>query len=72
MVKERPRDDSQEDSDSDDEKLPLKKQGRPLLLGDSLDLKLQQYVLKVREHSGGVSSALVMAAVKGLILNKNY
>ena len=43
MVKERPRDDSQEDSD--DERLPLKKRGWPLLLGYSLDLKLQQYVL---------------------------
>jgi len=70
MMKERPRDDSQEDSH--DEKLPLKKQGRPLLLGDSADLKLQQYILKVGERSGGVSSALVMAAAKGLILNKNY
>jgi len=70
MIKERPCDDSQEDSH--DEKLTLKKQGHPLLLGDSLDLKLQQYVLKVGEHSGGVSSVLVMAAAKGLILNKNY
>ena len=70
MVKKRPHGDSQEDSqeDSDDEKLPLKKRGRPLLLGDSLDLKLQQYVLKVREGGGGVSSTLVMAAAKGLML----
>jgi len=41
MVMKRPRDNSHEDSD--DEKLPLKKRRSPLLLGDSLDLKLQQH-----------------------------
>jgi len=46
----------------------LKKRHHPLFLGDSLDLKLQQYVLKIREGSGEVSSTLVMAAAKGQML----
>ena len=39
-----------------------------MLLGDSLDLRLQQYVLKVREGGGRISSTLVTAAAKGLML----
>ena len=52
-VKKRLCDDSQDDSD--DEKLPSKKQGWPLLLGDSLeglDLKLQQYSMFSRLEKG--------------------
>ena len=48
--------------------LPPKKRGRPLLLGDDLDLKVQMYLLKVREGGGVVSARIAMAAARGIIL----
>ena len=36
-----------ERDDEDVKVLPLKKRGRPLLLGEDLDRKVQQYLLKV-------------------------
>ena len=47
------------------------KHGRPVLLGYALDIKLQQYIIKVREGGGVVSSRIVMAAARGLLLAYN-
>lgn len=47
--------------------LPEKARGRPLLLGNDLDKKLQLYVKKLRESSAVVSSKVVMAAARGIL-----
>ena len=47
--------------------LPGKARGRPLLLGNDLDKKLQLYVKKLRESSAVVSSKVVMAAARGIL-----
>ena len=48
--------------------LPQKKRGRPLLLGEALDSKIQQYLRKVREGGGTVTARIATAAARGLLL----
>ena len=55
----------------DIEALPEKKRGRPLLLGDVLDEKVQLYLRKVREAGGTVSAGIAIAAARGLLLKYN-
>lgn len=50
------------------EKLPVKKQGRPPLLGENLDLMVQSYLRKIREAGGAVTSNIVCAAACGIIM----
>ena len=40
-----------------------------LLLGNTLDAKVQIYLKKVREGGGVISSRIVMAAAKGIVLS---
>ena len=47
--------------------LPPEKRGRPLMLGESLDAKVQLYLQKVRKHGGIISSRIAMAAAKGIL-----
>ena len=49
-------------------KLPKKKQGRKLLIGENLDRKVQLYLTKLREGGGAITTCIVMAATKGLLL----
>ena len=51
--------------------LPSKKRGRPLLLGSDLDMKVQQYLRKVREAGGSVSSRTVVSAARGIAKSCN-
>ena len=51
--------------------LPAKRRGRPLLLGEELDLKVQQYLRAIRESGGAVSTAIVLGAARGIILKTN-
>ena len=48
--------------------LPSKKRGRPVLLGQELDQKVQLYLKKVREGGGAVSTRIVIAAAAITIL----
>ena len=48
--------------------LPLRKRGRPLLLGQELDIKVQLYLKKVRDGGGAVSARIAMAAARGILL----
>ena len=48
--------------------LPLKKRGRPALLGQELDTHVQMYLKKVREGGGAVSARIAMAAARGILL----
>ena len=48
--------------------LPLKKRGRPVLLGRELDDKVQAYLMKIREAGGAVSARIAMATARGVLL----
>ena len=51
--------------------LPAKRRGRPLLLGEELDQKVQQYLRAIRKSGGAVSTAIVLGAARGIILKTN-
>ena len=57
------------DSDAVVLKLPEKKRGRHVLLGDYLDEKVQLYIKKVRESGGVVTARIAMAAARGILLS---
>ena len=56
---------------SEIQELPLKKNGRPLLLGEDLDKQVRDYVKYLRERSTAVNTAVVIAAAEGIVMNKN-
>lgn len=62
------------DDDDDDnvamKSLHPKKRGRPLLLGD-LDEIVQLYLRKLRDTGGTISSRIVVAAARGIIMKSN-
>ena len=51
------------------QRFPERPHGRPLLLGRNLDQKLQLYIRRVREGGGVISSKIVLAAARGIILS---
>ena len=61
------------DEDVEIHELPAKKQGRPLLLGVTIDTAVQEYILKVRERGCVVNTAVVIAAVQpiAMVMDKN-
>lgn len=58
--------DRQRESGAIIRQLPLKKRGRPLLLGE-IDSRVQAYLQKVRENGGVIYSRIVMSAARGLV-----
>ena len=59
------------EGDGDVALLPMKKRGRPLLLGDEVDAKVQAYLRKVRQVGGAVTSRIAIAAARGILLSCN-
>ena len=57
--------------DDGDVTLPMKKRGRPVLLGDVLDRKVQKYLVRVRNGGGVVSAKIAMAAARGILMSCN-
>ena len=51
--------------------LPEKKRERTLLLGDSIDRKLQLYLKVNRANGGPVTAGIAIAAARGLVLAEN-
>ena len=51
--------------------LPLKKRGRPLLLGERLDSMVQKYISDTRKVGGSVSTAVVIAGAKGILMTQD-
>ena len=49
--------------------LPVNKRGRPVLLGEELDQKVQAYLRRVRDGGGVVSSRIAIAAARGILLS---
>ena len=56
-----------EEEDLTVEELPLKKRGRPLLLGKKLDEVVQQYIIKLREHGCPINTVIVLAIARGIV-----
>ena len=56
-----------EEEDLTVEELPLKKRGRPLLLGKKLDEAVQQYIIKLREHGCPINTVIVLAIARGIV-----
>ncbi|XP_062594366.1 uncharacterized protein LOC134255833 [Saccostrea cucullata] len=52
----------------DVEELPRKKRGQPLMLGESLDKKVQDLVTEIRDAGGIINSRIIRAIAKGVIL----
>ena len=50
--------------------LPTKDQGRPLLLGQEIDKIVQEYVNNLRIAGAPVTTAVVMGAAKGIVLQR--
>ena len=48
--------------------LPTKKRGRTLLLGEALDNKVKTYLKAIREVGGALSTAIIIAAARGILL----
>ena len=53
--------------DAEVKELVVEKQGRPLLIGNSLDEMVQKYILSIREADGIINTAIVIAGARGLI-----
>jgi len=47
--------------------LPPKKRGRPLLVGNELDVQVQLYVKELRNNGAVINTAIVMATAEGLV-----
>ena len=47
--------------------LPVKKCGRPLLLGEELDTQVKHYIQAVREGGGVINTAITMAAATVIV-----
>ena len=56
---------------SEVQEIPHKKSGRPLLLPDKLDLKVQECIKELRRNGASVGTSVVVATAKGVIMNKN-
>jgi len=57
----------QQDNNEPVTTLPPKKQGRPLLLGKTLDVAMHDYILKLRERPCTVNTDVAIAAARGIL-----
>ena len=53
------------------QEIPLRKSGRPLLLSDKLDVKLQECIKELWRNRACIGTSIEVATVKGVIMNKN-
>ncbi len=49
-------------------RLPSKKRGQPLMIGEDLDKKVQLYVKQLRRTHATVNTAIVLSAGEGIVL----
>ena len=59
------------ESDTTISVLNVKKRGRKLLLGDKTDLMVQKYIADIRRVGGAVSTAIVRAGARGILLSQD-
>ena len=70
-LRERNRKRRAEEDDLTVTSLPTKKRGRPLLLGEEFERKVQLYLGAIRESGRAVNTAIAMGAARGIILKLN-
>ena len=58
----------EEEDDPTVSELYLKKRGRKLRLGDKLELMVQRYIADTQKVGGAVSTAVVRAGARGILL----
>ena len=51
--------------------LPEKKKGRPLLLGDELEMQVRAYLTTLRENGAVVNTAIAIACAEGIVTSKD-
>ena len=51
--------------------LPRKMSGRPLLLGEELDMQVQEYIKVLRKAGSPVNTQIVIATTQSIILSKD-
>ena len=56
---------------SEVQELPCKKSGRPLLLPDKLDSKVQECIKELRRNGASAGTSVVVATAQGVIMNKD-
>lgn len=56
-----------ETNDLEVKSLPVKKRGRPLLLGEKLDDEVKCYIRAVRERGGVITTSITMAAATAIV-----
>lgn len=52
-------------------KLPTKKNGRPLMIGDELDKQVRDYIAYLRSTGAVVNTSVVIATAKGILMHKD-
>lgn len=60
-----------DENDSDVTEIFPKKRGRPFLVGNELDSKLQKYLYVLRENGAVINTQIVIAVGKGIITGKD-
>lgn len=60
-----------DENDCDVTEIFPKKRGRPFLVGNELDSKLQKYLYVLRENGAVINTQIVIAAGKGIITGKD-
>ena len=51
--------------------LPMKKRGRPLLIGEKLDERVKHYICAVRDCGGVISTAITIAAATAIVRSED-
>ena len=58
-------------AEKDDSKLPVKKRGRKVVLGEKMDSMVQQYILKLRPKGATINTAIVIPGAKGILQSQD-
>ena len=53
------------------QELPTKKRGRPLILGEEVEMQVRAYLKALRENGAVVNTAIAIACAEGIIRNKD-
>ena len=49
--------------------LPVKRQGRPLLLGEEMEREVKRFIKSSREFGTAISTAVVMTTARGVVIS---
>ena len=69
-IEERSKGAAYEEGDAEITKLPPKKRGRKVLLGESMDSMVRSYITRMREKVGVVNTSIVKAAARGVLMSQ--